>query len=50
MVDKGAVRPDQLVKVLGDGDVGVALRISAHKFSASAREKITAAGGSATEL
>ena len=50
MVDKGAVRPDQLVKVLGDGDLGVALRISAHKFSASAREKIAAAGGSATEL
>ena len=50
MVDKGAVRPDQLVKVLGDGDVGVALRVTAHKFSGSAREKITAAGGSATEL
>ncbi len=50
MVDKGAVRADQLVKVLGDGDLAVALRISAHKFSASAREKIAAAGGSATEL
>ncbi|HVE78547.1 MAG TPA: 50S ribosomal protein L15 [Gemmatimonadaceae bacterium] len=50
MVDKGAVRSDQLVKVLGDGDLGVALRVTAHKFSASAREKITAAGGSVTEL
>ena len=50
LVDKGAVRDGQLVKVLGDGDLGVALRITAHKFSASAREKITAAGGTATEL
>jgi len=50
MVDKGAVRSDQLVKVLGDGDLGVALRVSAHRFSASAREKITAAGGSATQV
>ena len=50
MVDKGAVRSDQLVKVLGDGDLGVALRVTAHRFSASAREKITAAGGSATQL
>jgi large subunit ribosomal protein L15 len=47
----GAVRPNQLVKVLGDGDVeGVALTVSAHKFSGSAREKIAAAGGSTTEL
>ena len=50
MVAKGAVRSDQLVKVLGDGDLGVALRVTAHKFSASAREKIAAAGGSVTEL
>jgi large subunit ribosomal protein L15 len=35
-------------KVLGDGDLGVKLVISAHAFSASAREKIEAAGGSAT--
>src|SRR3712207_3584525 len=50
LVAKGAVRRDQLVKVLGDGDLGVALRVTAHKFSATAREKITAAGGSVTEL
>jgi large subunit ribosomal protein L15 len=43
----GAVRPGQLVKVLGDGDLnGIALQITAHAFSASAREKIAAAGGS----
>ncbi len=47
---KGAVRPGQLVKVLGEGDAGVALRVTAHAFSASAREKITAAGGTVTEL
>jgi len=47
---KGAVRPGELVKVLGSGDAGANLRVSAHAFSASAREKITAAGGTATEL
>jgi large subunit ribosomal protein L15 len=38
------------VKVLARGDVGVALRISAHAFSASAKEKIEKAGGTATVL
>jgi large subunit ribosomal protein L15 len=47
---KGAVRPGELVKVLGSGDASTALRVSAHAFSASAREKITAAGGTANEL
>jgi large subunit ribosomal protein L15 len=47
---KGAVRPGQLVKVLGQGDAGAALRVTAHAFSASARDKITAAGGTVTEL
>lgn len=51
LVAAGAVRKGELVKVLGDGDLGgVTLQISAHKFSGSAREKITAAGGTATEL
>ncbi|MEO6205435.1 MAG: uL15m family ribosomal protein, partial [Mycobacteriales bacterium] len=39
-----------LVKVLGDGELTVAVQLTAHAFSASAREKITAAGGSVTEL
>jgi large subunit ribosomal protein L15 len=47
---KGAVRPGKLVKVLGTGSVGVALRVSAHAFSASARERIEGAGGSVTKL
>ncbi|OBJ60464.1 50S ribosomal protein L15 [Mycobacterium sp. 1423905.2] len=50
LVAKGAVRKNALVKVLGDGNLSVAVQVSAHKFSGSAREKITAAGGSATDL
>ena len=47
---RGAVRAGQLVKVLGNGDVTQGLRVSAHAFSASAIQKIEAAGGSATKL
>ena len=50
LVTLGAVRKGELVKVLGDGELGVKLDITAHRFSASARDKITAAGGSVTEL
>jgi large subunit ribosomal protein L15 len=50
LVAKGAVRDGQPVKVLGQGDISVAVQVSAHAFSASAKEKIAAAGGSATEL
>ncbi|BBY17503.1 50S ribosomal protein L15 [Mycolicibacterium litorale] len=50
LVAAGAVRKNTLVKVLGDGKLSAAVNVSAHKFSGSAREKITAAGGSATEL
>ncbi|MBX7265202.1 50S ribosomal protein L15 [Micromonospora sp. Llam7] len=51
MVEAGAVRKGQPVKVLGTGDLGgVTLQVSAHAFSASAKEKISAAGGSVTEL
>jgi large subunit ribosomal protein L15 len=50
LVAKGAVRKNSLVKVLGNGELTVKVDVSAHKFSGSAREKITAAGGSATEL
>ena len=49
LVAKGAVRKGQPVKVLGDGDLSVAVQVTADKFSASAVEKITAAGGTATE-
>jgi large subunit ribosomal protein L15 len=51
LADAGAVRRGQLVKVLGSGELGgVTLQVSAHAFSESAKEKIAAAGGSATEL
>ncbi|MBO8188151.1 50S ribosomal protein L15 [Streptomyces spirodelae] len=50
LVAKGAVRKNELVKVLGDGDVSVALTVTVDKVSGSAKEKITAAGGTVTEL
>jgi large subunit ribosomal protein L15 len=50
LVAAGAVRPGAPVKILGSGDISVTLQVSAHAFSASAKEKIAAAGGSATEL
>ncbi|MCW2723604.1 MAG: ribosomal protein [Frankiales bacterium] len=50
LVDKGAVRENRLVKVLGGGDLSVALQVTAHRFSSSAKEKIAAAGGTVTEL
>ena len=50
LVAKGAVRKGQPVKVLGQGDLGVAVQVTAHKFSATAKEKIAAAGGYATQI
>ncbi|APE16582.1 50S ribosomal protein L15 [Mycobacterium crocinum] len=50
LVEKGLVRKNVLVKVLGDGKLTAKVDVTAHKFSGSAREAITAAGGSATEL
>jgi large subunit ribosomal protein L15 len=49
LVAKGAVRKGRPVKVLGEGDLQVAVQVTAEKFSASAVEKIVAAGGTATE-
>ena len=43
--DKGLIKKRGRVKVLGEGDVGVALTVSAHAFSLGAVEKIKAAGG-----
>ena len=51
MVEKGLLKNTKTdVKVLGTGDLKKKLAVTAHSFSASAREKITAAGGSATAL
>jgi large subunit ribosomal protein L15 len=48
LVAKGAVRDGHPVKVLGTGDITVAVQVTADAFSGSAKEKIEAAGGSAT--
>ncbi len=50
LVAKGLVRKDQPVKVLGTGEISVAVQVKAHAFSASAVEKIAAAGGSTETL
>jgi large subunit ribosomal protein L15 len=51
LVESGAVRKGQPIKILGTGELGgVAFQVSAHAFSASAKEKIAAAGGSVTEV
>jgi large subunit ribosomal protein L15 len=48
LVAKGAVRDGHPVKVLGTGDITVAVQVTADAFSGSAKEKIEAAGGSVT--
>ena len=50
LVAKGAVRKNELVKVLGAGEISVALTVTVDAVSASAKEKIVAAGGTVTEL
>jgi large subunit ribosomal protein L15 len=50
LVAKGAVRKNQLVKVLGTGEITVALQVTVDSVSGSAKEKIAAAGGTVTEL
>ena len=50
LVAKGAVRKGEKVKILGQGDISVAVMVSVDAYSDSAREKIVAAGGSATEI
>ncbi len=51
LVIAGAVRKDSPVKILGNGDLGgVKLDVTANAFSAAARDKIVAAGGTVTQL
>jgi large subunit ribosomal protein L15 len=50
LVARGAVRQGELIKVLGTGELSVALRVTAHAFSATAVRKIERAGGTVTEL
>ncbi|MBD8102090.1 50S ribosomal protein L15 [Plantibacter sp. VKM Ac-2885] len=46
LVAKGAVRKNEKVKVLGNGDISVKLNVAVDKVSGSAEQKIVAAGGS----
>lgn len=46
LVEKGAVRKNELVKILGNGELTVSLNVEVDKVSASAEQKIVAAGGS----
>lgn len=48
LVERGAVRKGQPVKVLGQGDLTVKVAVTANAFSTSAKDKIEAAGGSVT--
>lgn len=50
LVKAGAARKGLPVKILGNGDISVKVDITVHKFSASAKEKVSAAGGSIKEL
>jgi large subunit ribosomal protein L15 len=50
LVKAGAVRKGELVKVLGQGEISVAVKVSANAFSESAKAKIAAAGGSANQI
>jgi large subunit ribosomal protein L15 len=45
LVDRGVVRKGRLVKVLGGGELSVALTVKAHAFSGTASEKVRSAGG-----
>jgi large subunit ribosomal protein L15 len=50
LLEQRLVRKGRPVKVLGRGEIGVALTVKAHKFSGKAAEKIAAAGGSVEAL
>lgn len=50
LVKAGAVRKGELVKVLGEGEISVAINITVDKYSESAKAKITAAGGTITKI
>ena len=49
LIGSGVVKADRPVKLLGDGDLNIAITIEVHKASASAKQKVTAAGGTVVE-
>lgn len=50
LVEAGVARKDDLVKILGSGELSAELTVKAHAFSASAKKKIEDAGGTATVI
>ncbi|HEV2639277.1 MAG TPA: 50S ribosomal protein L15 [Actinocrinis sp.] len=50
LVAKGAVRKNEVVKILGSGEIAVKVNVKVNAYSASAKAKIEAAGGSAESL
>ena len=50
LIEAGVIEAKQPLKVLGNGDITTGLTVQAHKFSASARQKIEAAGGQVVEI
>ena len=50
LVERGLARKKDFVKILGRGELSAALNVSAHRFSASAKAAIEAAGGTATQV
>jgi large subunit ribosomal protein L15 len=50
LVDAGLLEKKKPLKMLGDGELTIAITVHAHKFSASARQKIEAAGGNIVEV
>jgi len=50
LAERGLVHAGRPVKVLGNGELQLALTVAAHKFSANARAKIEAAGGTCEEI
>lgn len=50
LISKGVARKGKPVKILGSGEISVAVTVKAHAFSSTAEEKINAAGGSVEKL
>lgn len=50
LIESGWIKKGELVKILGQGDLGKALTVKAHKFSETARSKIEQVGGSCEVL
>lgn len=50
LVENGLVRKNELVKILGGGELKASLKVSVHKFTATAKAAIEAAGGEAINL